>query len=69
MDSAGFSYCRHLSFNRANKRHFYVFPIDKFLLGVAQRSDCYIPDMLESVYRLIARVSTSQAVVPRQEAS
>lgn len=67
MDSAGFSFCRHLSFSRVNKRHFYVFPIDKFLLGVAQRSDCYVPDMLESVYRLIGRVSTSQAAVSPKE--
>jgi hypothetical protein len=69
MDSAGFSYCRHLSFNRTNKQHFYVFPIDKFLLGVAQRPDCYVPDMLESVYRLIGRVSTSPSAVPQKEAS
>ena len=61
MDSAGFSYCRHLSFNRETKRNFYVFPIDTFLLGVAQRSDCYVPDMLDSVYRLIGRVSTGNA--------
>jgi hypothetical protein len=67
MESAGFSYCRHLSFNRANKRHFYVFPIDKFLLGVAQRSDCYVPDMLEAVYRLIGRVSTSRTAVAEKE--
>ena len=67
MESSGFSYCRHLSFNRANKQHFYVFPIDKFLLGVAQRSDCYVPDMLESVYRLIGRVSTNRAAAVEKE--
>ena len=67
MESAGFSYCRHLSFNRGNKQHFYVFPIDKFLLGVVQRADCYVPDMLESIYRLIGRVSTSRAAVVEKE--
>jgi hypothetical protein len=66
-ESAGFSYCRHLSFNRKNKQHFYVFPIDKFLLGVVQRADCYVPDMLESVYRLIGRVSTSRSAVPQED--
>ncbi len=59
MGKIGFSYCRHLSFSRVNNRHFYVFPIDKYLLGVVQRTDCYVPDMLEAIYRLIGRVSTS----------
>ena len=67
MESAGFSYCRHLSFNRSNKQHFYVFPIDRFLLGVAQRTDCYVPDMLDSVYRLIGRVSTNRAAAGEKE--
>ncbi len=67
MESVGFSYCRHLSYSRESKNHFYVFPIDKFLLGVAQHPDCYVPDMLESVYRLIGRVSTSQSAVPGKE--
>ncbi len=59
MDKIGFSYCRHLCFNRLNNRHFYVFPIDGYLLGVVQRSNCYVPDMLDEVYRLIGRVSTA----------
>lgn len=66
--SAGFSYCRHLSFNRENKQHFHVFPIDKYLLGVTQRSDCYVPDMLESVYRLINRVSTGNSAKSQEGA-
>lgn len=57
MDKTGFSYCRHLCFSRSDKRNFYLFPIDKYLLGVVQQGDCYVPDMLESVYRLIGRVS------------
>jgi len=61
MNKIGFSYCRHLSFSRLNNRHFYVFPIDNYFLGVVQRSDCYVPDMLEAVYRLIGRVSTTRA--------
>ena len=61
MEKAGFSYCRHLSFNRNRKRNFYVFPIDKYLLGVVQRTDAYLPDLLEAVYRLIGRVSTDNA--------
>ncbi len=58
MEKAGFSYCRHLSFSRNCKRNFYVFPIDKYLLGVVQRTDAYLPDMLEAVYRLVGRVSS-----------
>ena len=58
MEKTGFSYCRHLSFNLSSKRSFYVFPIDKYLLGVVQRTDSYLPDMLEAIYRLIGRVST-----------
>lgn len=58
MEKTGFSYCRHLDFSRSSKRNFYIFPIDKYLLGVVQRTDSYVPDMLEAVYRLIGRVST-----------
>ena len=58
MEKTGFSYCRHLSFNRSSKRNFYAFPIDKYLLGVVQQTDAYLPDMLEAVYRLLSRVST-----------
>jgi hypothetical protein len=61
MENTGFSYCRHLSFSRSRKRNFYVFPIDKYLLGVVQRTDSYVPDMLEAVYRLIGRVSTDNS--------
>lgn len=63
MHKIGFSYCRHLSFSRLNNRHFYVFPINNYLLGVVQRSDCYVPDMLDAVYRLIGRVSTKRTDV------
>ncbi|MCW8892054.1 MAG: hypothetical protein OQL18_01895, partial [Deltaproteobacteria bacterium] len=59
----GFSYCRYLSFSRVNSRHFYVFPIDNYLLGIVQRTDCYVPDMLEAVYRLIGWVSTTRSDV------
>lgn len=58
MDKVGFSYCRYLSFNREGKEHFHLFPIDKFYLGVIQTSECYVPDMLQAVLRLIGRVTT-----------
>ncbi|MCF6179575.1 MAG: hypothetical protein L3J63_09345 [Geopsychrobacter sp.] len=57
-DKVGFTYCRHLSFNRAGKDHFHLFPIDKFFLGVSQSADCFVPDMLQAVLRLIGRVTT-----------
>lgn len=60
MERAGFSYCRHHCFSRTGKDHFYVFPIGRYLLGIVQRSDCYVPDMLATVYRLIDRVSTAE---------
>ncbi len=63
MARTGFSYCRHLSYLRRGKRHFYVFPIENYLLGVVQRSDSYVPDMLDAVYRLISRVSTRSSAV------
>jgi hypothetical protein len=59
MDKVGFSHCRHLSFNRDGKEHFHLFPIDKFYLGILQSPDCYLPDMLQAVLRLIGRVTTS----------
>ena len=58
MDKVGFSHCRHLSFNRNGKQHFYLFPIGKFYLGLIQAPDCYVPDMLQVVSRLIGRVTT-----------
>lgn len=57
MNSIGFIYCRHLCFNRENGCHFYLFPIDNYLLGVIQRIDCDVPEMLDSVYNLVSRVS------------
>lgn len=60
MESLGFSYCRHLCFNCGDNRHFYLFPINKYLLGVVQRADCDISQMLDQVYRLISRVSSSE---------
>lgn len=59
MDKVGFSYCRYLSFCREGKRHFYLFPIDKFCLGVIQTPECFVPDMLQAVLRLIGRVTTN----------
>jgi len=61
MSSIGFSYCRHLCFNRENGCHFYLFPINNYLLGVIQRTDCDVPRMLDSVYSLVSRVSTAAA--------
>lgn len=59
MDKVGFSYCRYLSFHREGKEHFYLFRIDHFYLGIVQTGDCYVPDMLQAVMRLISRVTTS----------
>ncbi|MEA3363784.1 MAG: roadblock/LC7 domain-containing protein [Thermodesulfobacteriota bacterium] len=58
MDKVGFSYCRYVSFNRTNNQTFYIFPIDHYLLGLVQKADCSVADMLDRVYQLIGRVST-----------
>lgn len=63
MKISSFGNCRYLSFNRGNNLHFYVFHIDKYLLGVEQCADCYIPDMLKAIFNLIGRVSTSKSDV------
>jgi len=63
MSSAGFSYCRYLSFNRSNEQTFHIFPIEKYLLGVIQQTDCSVNDMLEEVFYLIGKVSTNGASV------
>lgn len=64
MESAGFSCCRYLCFHRTDEQHFYIFPIDRFLLGVAVNVDCSIPTMLKTISRLIGRVSTGQPDQP-----
>ncbi len=58
MANTGCSYCRYLSFNRTNLKNFYVFPIDKYLLGVVQQADCSVAFMLDKVSHLIGKVST-----------
>ncbi|MDA3904078.1 MAG: roadblock/LC7 domain-containing protein [Desulfuromusa sp.] len=58
MSSIGFSYCQYLSFNRVNLQNFYVFPIDKYWLGIVQQENCSVAFMLERVSQLIGRVST-----------
>ncbi|MFK5925053.1 MAG: hypothetical protein QM483_00355 [Desulfuromusa sp.] len=62
MANVGFSHCRYLSFNRLNMQHFYVFIIDKYLLGIVQQADCSVVTMLEHVYQLIGRVATGGSV-------
>lgn len=61
--TSGFGGCRYFCFNRENMQHFYVFFIDKFLLGLEQDADCRVPEMLEAVFRLIGRVSTGKSDV------
>ena len=61
MSNVGLSYCRYVCFSRLNMQNFYVFPIDKYLLGVVQQADCSISVMLERIYQLIGRVATSGA--------
>ncbi|MCK5912534.1 MAG: roadblock/LC7 domain-containing protein [Desulfuromusa sp.] len=61
MEKIGFSYCRHISFSRTNNQNFYVFPIDNYLLGIVQKSDCSVAPMLETVYRFINRVATGRS--------
>ncbi len=63
MEKMGFSYCRHLSFQRANNENFYVFPIRNYLLGVLLDADCSELVMVERVAQLINRVSVGGSVV------
>jgi len=64
MEKTDFSTCRHISFGRQNNCHYHVFPIiDNYLLGVVQGNDCAVPGMLDTVYRLISRVSTNRSEV------
>lgn len=66
-EHAGFSCCRYLCFHRADERHFYIFMIDRFLLGVLLDADCQIPNMVAAVLRLISRVSTVPREVSQRE--
>ena len=61
MTNVGFSHCHYISFNRVNNQTFYIFPVEKYLLGVTQRADCSVADMLEQVSRLVGRVYTKGA--------
>ncbi|MCD6188001.1 MAG: hypothetical protein J7K09_07520 [Desulfuromusa sp.] len=61
MTNVGFSHCHYISFNRVNNQTFYIFPIEKYLLGVTQQTDCSVTDMLDQVFRLIGKVSNNSA--------
>jgi len=58
MRMIGCSHCQHLCFGRDDNRDFYVFPIENYMLGIVQKSDCDTSEMLDTVYGLIDRVST-----------
>jgi len=61
MTNVGFSHCHYISFNRVNNQTFYIFPIEKYLLGITQQADCSVADMLDQVSRLVGKVSTNGA--------
>jgi len=61
MTNVGFSHCHYISFNRVNNQTFYIFPIEKYLLGVTQQTDCSVTDMLDQVFHLIGKVSNNSA--------
>lgn len=63
MENIGFSYCRHISFQRSNDESFYIFPISNYLLGVVLNADCSEHAMLEHVSQLINRVSVGGSAV------
>ncbi|PLX97342.1 MAG: hypothetical protein C0622_13295 [Desulfuromonas sp.] len=58
MRMIGCSDCQHICFGRADSSDFYVFPIENFMLGIVQQTNCDTSDMLDTVYGLIDRVST-----------
>ena len=60
MNNTGFSHCRYLNFQRINDQNFYIFPIDQYLLGIVQQTDCSVNEMLEQVFNLIDKVSTNR---------
>jgi hypothetical protein len=63
MAKMGLNHCRYLSYLREGREHFYLFPIDRFFLGVVQTPEAGIPEMLQEILRLIGRVKTSGASV------
>ncbi len=63
MEKTGFSYCRHISFQRNCEENFYIFPIGHYLLGVLLHPDNSEPVMIEQVSLLINRVSIGGSAV------
>ena len=59
MKNIGLDYCQYFSFQRGDGRHFYIFPIGKFILGVVQRADIDSTQMLGKIQKLVSKVSTS----------
>lgn len=59
-DYIGASNCRCVNFGCLGESHFFVFPIDHYLLGVVAQSQEDQGAMLDEIYRLIGRVTTSQ---------
>lgn len=61
QDHLGASNCRCVNFGCLGESHFFVFPIDHYLLGVVARSQENQDAMLDEIYRLIGRVTTGQS--------
>ena len=63
MEKTGFSYCRHISFQRSCDKNFYIFPINNYFLGVLLNADCSEVKLLDQVAKLVNRVSIGGATV------
>ncbi|MFO7766225.1 MAG: hypothetical protein R6V33_07315 [Pelovirga sp.] len=60
-DYIGASNCRCINFGCLGQQHFFVFPIDRYLLGVVAQSQEDQATMLDEIYRLVGRVTTGQS--------
>lgn len=57
----GASNCRCVNFGCLGESHFFVFPIDHYILGVVAQSQEDQTGMLDEIYRLIGRVTTGRS--------
>lgn len=58
MNTAGFTHCGFLSFERANGNNFHVFPMGKYHLGIVQEADFPREKMIKKVNYFLSLVKT-----------
>lgn len=57
----GFTFFKYLMVSRANKENYFIFQIEKYFLGIIQKTDAFGPDLAEKVLRFLQAITRKKA--------